>query len=115
MYSSGMSERVLDVKRLQHLIKVSVIILSLASLVVALLNYKNLSSVSTAYIKEHRECVATLGNTPEAIVSCGGWMEAVNKQSDRVFYGVVIGLGLPIVFFGSKILVEYLAPRKSQG
>ena len=110
-----MSGRVLDVKRLKYLIRTAVILLSLISLVIALLNYKNLSSVSTVYIKEHKECVATLGNTPEAIVSCGGWMEAVNKQSDRVFYGVVIGLGLPTIFFGIKALVEYLAPRKKQG
>lgn len=110
-----MSERILDVKRLQYLIRISVILLSLISLVIAFLNYKTLSTVSTYYIKEHRSCVATLGNTPEAVVICGGNLEAIGKQSDRVFYGVVIGLGLPFVFFGSKILVEYLAPRENQG
>jgi len=114
VYSKGMSETTTGTKKTNHLVKTAVIIISATSLAVALLNYRGLDSINSIYTTEYKNCVNLMGNTPKAMTACSESLKAVKEQSNRIYYGVMIGLGLPVIYFGSKFILNSVEAKKAR-
>jgi len=55
-----------------------------------------------------------MGNTPKAMTACSESLKAVKEQSNRIYYGVMIGLGLPVIYFGSKFILNSVEAKKAR-
>lgn len=102
-----MMSRKIDTKRLNKIITILVIIISLVSLAYFAYSFTQESYVSSTFT--------------ESIHTCDGeswchqiWQDYLNDFRQMQMASGLLGIGLPIIFFGGKLLFNYLFPHKSE-
>ncbi len=100
-----MAKRKFDSHRLYKLSKWIIIVISVLSLFLGLYLYNQIQTNVTLHIWED----VCRGN---ADFRCMGYGFAqINQETNVMWWSLIIGIGLPIIFFGGIKLFKYLFPE----
>lgn len=97
--------------RLYKIVKIIVLIISFISLIYAFYVQSQLPKISKTFVEEMHNCTRMFSdNNPEK--NCKMWNEYLSGANNAVVFGYLIGIGLPLVFFGGGVLINYLFPKE---
>jgi hypothetical protein len=105
--------RKFDSGRLYKLIKGLVIVISVISLLLAINSYRQIGYVQKTYVKELDNCNKIYGNQ-DAIMCLSSWNDYLRTFNNWMSTFFLVGIGLPIVFFGGCLVYKYVFPVKEK-
>jgi hypothetical protein len=100
-------DRAINTARVYKLLKIMVLALSAFFLIRGVYGVIIYPDFETKMERKYAECEAL----PYAD-SCFRYRVAVREQAKEADLNLLIGIGLPIMFFGSNALLNYIAPKK---
>lgn len=102
--------RKISIHNLYKISKIIVIVISLISLSYAVFVHSRLEEINKTYVREIYRCMDLFaGNNPEKY--CDHWHKYLGDANNAVVYGYLLGIGLPVLFFGGRFVIDYIAPK----
>lgn len=103
--------RKIDNKRVFKLIRNLIIFISISTLILGIIGWNSFDSYQENINKTVFECEKNNPSYSKSGLSCGEmWLPLIDSERNRIDTLLLIGFISPIVFFGSKALINYIAP-----
>lgn len=100
-------DRKLDTGRIYKLLKTVVLAISAFFLIKGVYGVIIYPSFKTEMQRKNAECLAFINP-----IGCQNHLYRIAKQKNETDLYLKIGIALPVLFFGSNALLNYIAPKK---
>jgi len=105
-------KRKIDSNRVYKLVRFIVILISVLSIIYSLFFAFTLNKREKMAIDSKEECLIVYYDNDNKQSFCSFYWKNFMEENEVMDKSFWIGIGLPIVFFGGKALINYVAPKK---
>ncbi len=105
--------RKINTDRVYKLVRNIVVTISILALIIGSYYALNFNNFSAKYLAEHDKCFDNYWETIKRVPEfCSFYMNELSRIYHTIWISILVGIGLPSIFFGGNYLVNYLAPKE---
>ena len=110
-YRYFVSKRKLSRLRLYKILKIIVLIYSVPISLYGIYGIINYESFSKTMLDRFYECGNSFGVGEHLMSICGSYMDSISQYNIVIWFSLISGIGLLVVFFGGIKIYKYLFPK----